>query len=137
MNDAARPDGLGADRQPRCLLVEDNRLIALDLQELLEQEAGCLVSVVSSGATDALAAIESFRPDVVICDLTLLLTAHLKPVDVAGRHRLIVITGDSHGARDVGPEAGLLLKPFRNGELTQMVTQALAEGRAPCAECCP
>jgi DNA-binding NtrC family response regulator len=109
--------------KPKAVIVEDNRLIALDLQELLAHDLGCDVRVVCTTATDAIATISDFQPDLVISDLSILLRDHMTPTHITGLGRkVVVITGDDDAAdRYRGDSFELITKPFSNGQVIRVV----------------
>lgn len=57
-------------RAPRVLVVEDERIVALDLKAILRRLGYCLAGVTASG-TEAVELCESLRPDLVLMDIFL------------------------------------------------------------------
>jgi diguanylate cyclase (GGDEF)-like protein/PAS domain S-box-containing protein len=57
-------------RTPRVLVVEDERIVALDLKAILRRLGYCLAGLTSSG-TEAVELCESLRPDLVLMDIFL------------------------------------------------------------------
>ena len=112
--DQERPDGAEGARSAKVVIVEDNRLIALDLQDALEQAFQCTVEVVAESGIGALAVIAEQQPDLVVSDLSILLRDGLDPSALLSTgHRLIIITGDTEAAlRHCPGNVDVLEKPF-------------------------
>ncbi len=116
------------------LLVDDNVDLAENLRELLEDE-GLTVRVAISG-TDALAALDELRPDLVVTDMRM---PGASGIDVLRRVRarwpevpVVLITAWSHDrmldeARRDGALA-VLPKPLDLGHLWTVVERALSPG---------
>jgi diguanylate cyclase (GGDEF)-like protein/PAS domain S-box-containing protein len=66
---ALATNGLGG-REPRILVVEDERIVALDLKAVLRRLGYCLAGVAGSGA-EAVELCETLRPDLVLMDIFL------------------------------------------------------------------
>ncbi len=117
----------------RILVVEDEAIVAMDIQERLETAGYTVVAVVDSGE-EAVAAADGLRPDLVLMDI------HLKGAadgiaaaeEIRARCRLPVIyltafADDPTVRRARATEAfGYLLKPFRERELHTAIQMALA-----------
>ena len=123
----AKTEALLAGR--RCLVLEDEFLIALDLQDALEQ-AGASVTCLST-ADEALAALEGPRFDFAILDVQLggggrtslsvatALTARATPfVFLTGVHRQNVQTA-------IYPDAPVLEKPYQQKALLEAIRSIL------------
>ncbi|MEL7640570.1 MAG: EAL domain-containing protein [Solidesulfovibrio sp.] len=72
-------NGLGG-RSPRILVVEDERIVALDLKAILRHLGYCLAGLTSSG-TEAVEMCDSLRPDLVLMDI--FLTGEMDGVEAA------------------------------------------------------
>jgi two-component system cell cycle sensor histidine kinase/response regulator CckA len=120
-------------QQLRVLLVEDEEAVASGLSLSLELE-GIEVEVAATGA-DVLPAVQSFRPDLIVLDLSL-------PDDdgravyerVAARHRIPVIFSSGHAAEADLPEpihgspVAFLRKPYATDELLSAIHELMGEG---------
>lgn len=116
----------------RILVVEDEQIVALELEERLLR-AGYGVPAVVASAEEAIDAAELFRPDLVLMDIKLQGT--LDGIDAAGilRRRmdlpvvyLTAFADDRTLERAKATEPyGYLLKPFRDRELHVAVEMAL------------
>lgn len=120
----------GATRPTRVVVVEDNHLIALDLEDALTRTFRCNVDIVTSSGIEALARIADVQPDVVITDLSILLRDNLEPADfLSTGHRLFIITGDAQSARThCGTGMYVLHKPFNTIQLVRRIGDATIDG---------
>jgi len=116
--------------KPRLLIVEDEVAIATGLQWILEAE-GMTVHVVGQ-ASAVLPAIESFKPDVMLLDLSLP-DGDGRTVyeEVKGRLPVIFSTG-SVGERELlergHDNVAVLMKPYPTEELLATIYRVLAPG---------
>ena len=121
-------------RLPRILIVEDEPIIAADLQDRLEQLHYAVIGNVDSGE-EALRHIAREQPDLVLMDVQL--AGVLDGVDTAITIRnhydipLIFLTSNSDDgtfgrARQAAPRA-FLSKPFRGRDLSFAIELALRE----------
>ena len=111
-------------KQRRIMVVEDERIIALDLAVTLE-DLGHKVVGLSATGEDALARAPSLEPDLILMDIRL--GGQLDGVETAARIRatvdvpIIFLTSHSDGQtlqRAIGSAPyGYLLKPFRSPDL--------------------
>jgi CheY-like chemotaxis protein len=112
----------------RVLVVEDEFLVAMELEGVLEQE-GCDVLKPASTVSQALAVLEDERPEVVVLDVNLRGT-RATPVAAALQDRgvpFVLITGYSDLQLNE-PElrdAPRLSKPVSHRDLTCAVAKAL------------
>jgi CheY-like chemotaxis protein len=117
----------------RVLVVEDEFLVAMELQEVLKGR-GCDVLGPASTVTQALAVLHDGRPEVVVLDVNLRGT-RATPVAAALRERgvpFVLITGYS-GPQLSEPElrdAPRLDKPVNGRDLTRAVAKALQAAQA-------
>ena len=118
----------------KVLLVEDNPEVAEVTAAMLEQLG---YSVHQTGEPHAaLSALEQHTFDILISDIVM-------PGDVDGlalartvraTHKdlpVLLVTGYSKAARDVGSEFHILRKPFELGELSRTVERMIAESKQP------
>lgn len=116
----------------RCLVLDDEFLIALDIQQILET-AGAAVVVCAGSAADALAALRKARRfDLAVLDV--MLSGASDSLTVAAvlsqqRTPFIFLTGMrtkdvQHVARF--PNAPLVEKPYQAGLLLEAIARALA-----------
>lgn len=120
----------------RIQIVEDERIIALDLQRRLERFDYEVVGVASS-AQDAVAAAEQKRPDLILMDI--MLTGKPDGVDAAIQIRsrfhipIVFLTAYADDTTlDRAKEAepfGYILKPFKERELYTTIDIALYKAR--------
>lgn len=125
-NRLSQPSQAHAGSQPasRVLIVEDERIIAYDLQLRLTQMGFDVVDVVSSGA-DAIDSVIKFRPDVVLMDVVI--EGDMDGIETAiaiqkdGPLPIVFVTAfsdDSTFERARGiQEFAYVLKPFQEREL--------------------
>ncbi len=109
----------------RILIVEDEFLVAMDLEDRLKRE-GCGVLGPVPRETKALAVLEQSRPDAVVLDLNL---DGKLPIDLANtlaaRHiPFVVVTGYGNRHLDVPSlqEAPRLHKPIKTEELVHTLS---------------
>ncbi|MCH8684996.1 response regulator [Pedomonas mirosovicensis] len=112
----------------RALVVEDETLVAIFLEDLLE-ELGCVVVGCAGQVARALALIEALQPDIAIIDINLA-GEPAYPIAEAMKQRgapFIFATGYGDGA--VSPEWQdwpVLHKPYQQSDLEQALVKALA-----------
>ena len=131
MNESLRP----STDPVKILIVEDETIVAMEIQDLLENEGWTVVGVASSGE-DAIRRARDERPDVVLMDITLrgkmtgieaaelILDARLVPV------LFLTAAADQAGIRRVQERTacGFVSKPFEEqsflGEVRKLVLSA-------------
>jgi len=112
----------------RCLVVDDEFLIALDIQQALEQ-AGAAEVVCAGNPTEALVAVKIDRFDVAVLDVRLGRTGSSLPVAevlAAAGTPFVFLTGlrgDSTEARAY-PNAPVIEKPYDAQTLLAAIRQA-------------
>ena len=118
--------------QARIVIVEDERIVARDLQLRLSRLGYDVVGVVSSGE-DAVACVERTQPHLVLMDI--MLQGTIDGIEAANRIRaraqvpVLYVTAHadaqtSERAKQVSP-FGYVLKPFEDGELLRTIRVAL------------
>jgi DNA-binding NtrC family response regulator len=123
-----RPQGSNTGLQAqRILIVEDEFLLAMELQMLLEQQ-GCIVLGPVNTVARALALLESERPDAVLLDLDLN-GERSTPVAAAlwaKRVPFVIVTGYGRSALSEPELRGAphLDKPIHHRVLLRMLSEA-------------
>lgn len=122
----------GVKRKHQILIVEDEGIVAADIQDCLE-DCGFEVTAVASSADDAIREASRACPDLVLMDIRI--QGARDGIETAGllRHRfgVPVIYLTAHGDRDTIERAkqtepmAFLLKPFKQAELENAVEIAL------------
>ena len=123
-------------RRGRILIVEDQGIVATDIERCLE-DSGFEVTAIATSMEDAIRAVSDSRPDLVLMDIRIQGAAD--GIEAAGRlHRdfgLPVIYLTAHDDRDTLERAkrtepmAFLIKPFKPAELTSAVEIALDRSR--------
>jgi CheY-like chemotaxis protein len=107
------------------LIIEDDPLLALDLQMFVE-DLGAVSSLVASSEDEAIDRAKRFPPDVILADLRLregFGPSAIQAIrDVLGDVPVIYITGNAAEARAIDASAPVLEKPFNWDELTHVLT---------------
>jgi DNA-binding NtrC family response regulator len=124
---------MSIERKATILVVDDDRLMAGTLAEILE-DAGYAADTANSG-DQALAAIRASRPDLVISDLRMSgMDGHNLQSEILREYPdLPVIMITAFGTIETAVESmrrgafDFLTKPFTNSELTIVVERALAD----------
>jgi PAS domain S-box-containing protein len=127
---AQASDEAEAEARPaRILLVEDNPEVAEVAASMLEQ-LGHTVRLVN-GAAGALAALQDETPDLVFSDIVM--AGEMDGVDLARRIRadlpglpVMLATGYSQAAEQLGDEFPILRKPYKLAELSRAIAAQLA-----------
>ena len=117
----------------KILVVEDNPEVAEVAAGMLEQ-LGHKVRLVSNAAAAVAAVREGEAPDMVFSDIVM--AGEMDGVSLARRLReeapqlpVLLATGYSQAAEQIGDEFPILRKPYKMSELSQAVTAVLAGGR--------
>ena len=114
------------------LVVEDEALIAMDLQALLE-EAGYRVLGPANSSAAALALLDSDEPDVALLDVNLGRSDVFVVANVLAERKTEVIFLTGHTAQKLPPahrHLPLVAKPYLPHVLLQAVKSAVARQRA-------
>ena len=120
--------------QKKILVVEDEPIIAMELQEML-QLAGYDVPEIVKNADGVMSAVLQHNPDLILMDIYL--KSFIDGIDAAQRVKMIKRTpvifltaypneAIRKKALSINPEA-YLLKPIRDEELLKQVNLALGE----------
>jgi CheY-like chemotaxis protein len=130
------PQQQGDDMTGKVLIVEDEPIVALDLQQELE-DFGCEVVALAQSADEALIAAEEFRPDLALMDLHIV--GSLDGIQTARLLRdafqvpsmfLTAYSDDATINRAVREMPyGYLTKPFQTRELKATVQVALHKAK--------
>lgn len=120
--------------KPRILIVEDEPIVAMELQETLEP-AGYEICGTIDGADDLLAAVQEKSPHLILMDIRL--RSFLDGIDAVQRLRLFnkipVVymtawnTQDVRKRADATEPAAFLTKPIDPDELLKVVVQVLGK----------
>ncbi|MGE5402095.1 MAG: response regulator [Ignavibacteriales bacterium] len=122
---------------PQIMIVEDERIVADDMQQMLEEYGYSIVSIENSGE----GAVENaglLKPDLILMDIMLKgkINGIQAAFNIGNQHDIPVIYLTAYGdnstfrnALDTNP-FGYLLKPFRKNDLKSMVEVALNKQQA-------
>jgi len=120
------------DERTQILIVEDERIIALEMRHKLESMGYDVSAIVSSGE-EAVRMAEELHPDLVLMDIVL--QGEMDGVEAAGQIRtrfdipVVYVTANVSDARleDIARSEpfGCLLKPFEDMELQAAVKMAV------------
>jgi two-component system, response regulator PdtaR len=116
----------------RVLVVEDDPMIGPLLVETLS-ELGHIVVALAVDAEDAVAKARECRPELMIVDIELGARSGLAAVqDILcdGFVPHVFVTGGRVSARDLGPDAVLMRKPYRSADIVAAIARALAHTAA-------
>jgi two-component system, cell cycle sensor histidine kinase and response regulator CckA len=129
-------DAVSGTGQARILIVEDEQIVAMDLQDKLEAMGYQVVGRASSGA-GAVAQAERLRPDLVLMDVRL--DGEMDGIEAARlihqRLAVPVVYLTAYSGSDVVDRAmqsapfGYVLKPYNDRELTLVIEVALDRHR--------
>lgn len=124
------------EKQTRILIIEDEAIVAADLQDRLEQLGYEVIGTASNGV-DALRLLDKDQPDLVLSDI--MIQGDLDGTQVAtkirDRFKLPVIFLTAYSSESVVARAkaagpfGYLLKPFEERELQISIEMALYKHR--------
>ena len=114
-------------RPLRVLVVEDDLMIGPLLAEVLEDLGHVVVAVVVD-ADAAVAAARDCRPDLMIVDIKLgerSGVAAVKEILSDGFVPHVFVTGDLLSNLDLGPDAVLIQKPYRQTDIVAAIARAI------------
>jgi LmbE family N-acetylglucosaminyl deacetylase/CheY-like chemotaxis protein len=125
------------DEAYRVLVVDDDPDVALYTSTVLERRGGCVVLAISD-PTKAAAAVDEFRPDVVVTDIEMPGMTGLELIAAlrADQPDLPVVVMTAHVSIDYAVKAlrsqadEFLTKPIASPQLIAVVQRLAAEGRA-------
>lgn len=114
----------------RIMILEDEPLVALELQMIVE-DMGHTVTSVADNQADAVAQAERDEPDLIIADIQLRQGSGTAAAEAIFRRRqvpLIVVSGNQVPAHLAGGRhVRFLAKPFRVEALRRAIEEALAD----------
>ena len=113
------------------LVVEDDVLIGMLLTEMLT-ELGHVVCAVERTEAGAVAAATRRHPDLMIVDANLNEGSGISAVETILKDKFIphvFVTGDKRGTQLLRPGDVVIEKPFREMDLVNAMTRALANGQ--------
>jgi len=123
---------INPDPSYRILIVEDEALLAEELQDRLEHLGHTVLGVVDTG-TDALARTEALRPDLVLMDIRI--KGPVNGIETADRiyreFGIPVVFSSAHSDRDTLQQAqisgqfGYIIKPYREQDLVMAIRLAM------------
>lgn len=105
------------------LIIEDDLLVALDMQDCVE-ETGEHTTAVAASEEDAVNCALARRPDLILSDVRL--SKGTGPAAVRriiahyGSIPVVYITGNPEAVKHIDPDAPILVKPHRWEELKDM-----------------
>ena len=140
MSDSSQPDG--AEPHPsvyvgasvRVLIVEDEAMVALNLEALIE-ELGHVVTGIAATRAQAIDLAGQQAPQVAVVDLNLLdgRTGLALAHELAATFGTVVViaTGNPEGVAPSGAVVAVLRKPYTDKALSDAVSQAARAALAP------
>jgi CheY-like chemotaxis protein len=114
-------------RPLRMLVVEDDRMVALTLAEMLEAQ-GHDVLAIATTLSEAVAAALDLKPDMLIVDAHLREGSGLGAIDrIQNRTRIahVFISGDIRPIQALRPLATIIQKPFFEADLARAIQREL------------
>lgn len=124
-----------AARPPAILIVEDEFIVALEIQDRLEREGYTVCATVGTGA-EAVQKDEECSPDLILMDITL--RGGMSGLEAASRilnrRKIPIIFLTASGNEDVLRQvrlldaAGIISKPFEEDHLLGVIRCRLEEG---------
>lgn len=111
----------------RAFVVEDETLVAIFLEDLLE-ELGCTVVGSAAQVPRALDLVESLRPDIAIIDINLAGEVAYPVAEVLHRHRIPFIFATGYGDGLLHPSwrhCPVIQKPYQKSDLQRAMAQVL------------
>jgi light-regulated signal transduction histidine kinase (bacteriophytochrome) len=132
-NDVRRPAGAQAVEADllsgiKVLLVEDQMLIAMDLEAMLEVR-GATHTVTTGSSEDALKILRNFSPDIAVLDINLGIGTSIPVAEELSRRNIPFIFATGYGDKSWIPPAliaaPVVRKPYDNVELIQAIARLL------------
>ncbi|MEE3715624.1 ATP-binding protein [Tumidithrix elongata RA019] len=122
---------------PKVLIVEDESIIALDIEDILSSLGYCVIGTVESG-TEAIAQVEATRPDLILMDINL--KGSIDGIEAAkeiqSRFQIPIVYLTAFGddatlRRTASTEPyGYILKPIKANDINATIKMALARHHA-------
>ena len=115
----------------RVLLVEDEALIAMNVEDMLDA-LGYVVVAAAAGVEEALAAVEGGGIDAALLDVNLRGRTSFPVADALAARDVpfVFATGyGAHGLREDLRDRPVLVKPFKLPDLQRILSAAIAGGR--------
>jgi two-component system, response regulator PdtaR len=112
----------------RVLIIEDEAIIVLLFAEVLS-EMGHIVCATEPTEAGAITAAAQFQPDLIISDVRLQKGSGIEAVNTIIKSGFIphlFVSGDALDRTLFNPAAGVLLKPFSEGQLVDAISHAIA-----------
>ena len=117
--------------QPRVLIVEDEGLVAMNMEIALAEEGFYILGIVDN-EPEAVAAAERLKPDVILMDITLREGDGISAARTIAKRldtRIVFVSGNSDPLTLAEAEAlrpaGFIRKPFVTDRLARLVRNAL------------
>ena len=112
----------------KILLVEDQMLIAMDLEAMLANK-GAMNTVTTGSSADALKMLKSFVPDLAVLDINLGIGTSLPVAEELSKRNIPFIFATGYGDQSwIPPElmaAPVVRKPYDSDELIQAISRVL------------
>lgn len=111
----------------RILLAEDNAIIAMALADLLKG-MGHEVCAITETESDAVAAADRYKPDLMIVDANLYEGSGISAVAkilAGGFVPHLFMTGDPDKVQNLVPRAIILRKPFKLNDLIRAIERSI------------
>ena len=115
-------------KKPNILIVEDNMIIAMDLQDRLEGFGYSVPAIITTGE-ETVANMAELKPDLIIMDIAL--KGSMNGIETAGKIRenfkipVIYLTGNSDLLKHANITDHYITKPFEDEELKRLITLLL------------
>src|SRR5919109_964146 len=115
-------------KKPNILIIEDNMIIAMDIQDRLESFGYGVPAIITTGE-EAIANIAELKPDLIIMDVAL--KGSLNGIETARKiHEdfkvpVIYLTGNSDLLKQANITDPYIVKPFEDEELKRLITSLL------------
>jgi CheY-like chemotaxis protein len=114
--------------QSNILIVEDDMIIAMDIQERLESFGNSVPTIVTTGE-EAISKTPELKPDLIIMDIGL--KGSMNGIETVEKIRenfkipVIYLTGNSDLLKQTNITDPCIVKPFEDEELKRLITSLL------------
>lgn len=114
--------------QSNILIVEDDMIIAMDIQERLESFGDSVPTIVTTGE-EAISKTPELKPDLIIMDIGL--KGSMNGIETVEKIRenfkipVIYLTGNSDLLKQTNITDPCIVKPFEDEELKRLITSLL------------